>query len=202
MSRNAGPIGSAETIALTCAGRASAVSQPIGPPEELVTRIAGPISSSRAAPHACSSACASAQSREHRPRAGGERADGRVVRVAGSGPLLRVATEERRDRLQCEDAARRAEHVRVVRRAAVAGAVDDVDGIALLERGTSPSPGGRPACRASRCPDPRRRGPGRSGTAASPPPAPPTARTSGPAGPCPARPRAARRRPRRIRGGR
>ena len=45
-----GPMGSTATIALTRSGRASAISQPAGPPRECVMRIAGPIRSSSSAP--------------------------------------------------------------------------------------------------------------------------------------------------------
>src|SRR5262245_24008444 len=50
VASNGGPDGSIATIALTSAGRASAISQPNAPDCEWVSTIAGPILSRRAAP--------------------------------------------------------------------------------------------------------------------------------------------------------
>jgi len=50
------------TIAFTSCGRASAISQPAGPPSECVTSTAGPMRSSSSAPRDWSSACPSARS--------------------------------------------------------------------------------------------------------------------------------------------
>ena len=66
---------------MTSDGRASAVSQPIGAPAEPVIRIAGPISSSRAAPWSRSMAFAAAKSAGSQPAPAANWLDARVVRV-------------------------------------------------------------------------------------------------------------------------
>ena len=82
---------------------------------------------------------------------GGELVDERVVRSAASRPLgvevcgrvrhgpVRGVREKGGDQLVREQAAHRPEHVRVERRAAVAGPVDDVDGVPGLDEERRPA---------------------------------------------------------------
>ena len=176
--------------------RASATSQPKGPPAEWVMMIAGPILSSSMAPRSRQAWCARASLRlrrnrragRHRgPRDGDVRAalrchklvEIRRSHVARARPLIVQMLEGDRLRIARVGIRRRESSGNVFERerllagtapcrsgmkwrAAMAGAVDDINFVAFFERERSPSRGAHRGCPSSQCLVRRRHAPARS----------------------------------------